>query len=95
LRPHVVWVGEEPVGIARVYEALAQCRLFLAIGVAGGSEPARSFLAAARRAGARAIEFPGASSRDPTLGTEPFDECIPGPLAETVPEYVKRLIAER
>jgi NAD-dependent deacetylase len=93
LRPHVVWVGEEPLGIARVYEALAQCRLFLVIGVAGGSEPARSFLAAARRAGARTVEFPGASSRDPAPGAEPFDECIPGVLAETVPDYVKRLFS--
>jgi NAD-dependent deacetylase len=95
LRPHVVWVGEEPLGIARVYEALAQCRLFLVIGVAGGSEPARSFLAAARRfTYARTIEFPGASSRDPAPLPEPFDECIPGPLAETVPAYVKRLITQ-
>ena len=93
LRPHVVWVGEEPLGIARVYEALAQCRLFLAIGVVGGSEPARSFLAAARRAGARTIEFPGASSRDPAPLPEPFDECIPGVLAETVSDYVKRLFS--
>lgn len=95
LRPHLVLVGEEPLGIARVYEGLAQCRMFLAIGVAGGSEPARSFLAAARRAGARAIEFPGTSSRDPVPSAEPFEECIPGPLAETVPEWVRRLIAER
>jgi len=95
LRPHVVWVGEEPLGIARVYEALAQCRLFLVIGAAGGSEPARSFLAAARRAGARTIEFPGESNRAPTPGAEPFDECVPGVLAETVPDFVKRLIAER
>ena len=92
LRPHVVWVGEEPLAIARVYEALAQCRLLLTIGVAGGSEPARSFLAAARRAGARTIEFPGASSRAP--GAEPFDECVTGPLAETVPAWVKKLIAQ-
>jgi NAD-dependent deacetylase len=93
LRPHVVWVGEEPLGIARVYEALAQCQLFLTIGVAGGSEPARSFLAAARRAGARTVEFPGASSRDPAPDAEPFDECVTGPLAETVPAWVKQLIA--
>ena len=33
LRPHIVWVGEEPLGMANVYEALAHCRLFLAIGV--------------------------------------------------------------
>ena len=91
LRPHVVWVGEEPLRIAHVYEALAQCRLFLVIGVAGGSEPARSFLAEARRAGARTVEF----DRDPAPSTGPFDECIPGPLAESVPAYVKKLIAER
>jgi NAD-dependent deacetylase len=96
LRPHVVWVGEEPLRIALVYEALAQCRLFLVIGVAGGSEPARSFLAAARRAGARAVEFPvefpGEPSGDQTL--EPFDERIPGAVSQTVPEYVKNLIAQ-
>jgi NAD-dependent deacetylase len=94
LRPHVVWVGEEPLRIARVYEALAQCRLFLAIGVAGGGEPARSFLAAARRAGARTIEFPGALNRDPAPGGEMFDKRISGPLVETVPDYVKQLISE-
>lgn len=90
LRPHVVWVGEEPLRIAQVYEVLAQCRLFLAIGAAGGSEPARSFLAAAHRAGARTVEF----SLDPSPKAEPFDERISGPLAEIVPAYVKRLIAE-
>ncbi len=94
LRPHIVWVGEAPLRIATVYEALAHCALFLAIGIAGGSEPARSFLAEARRAGARAVEFPGEFTREPPPNAEPFDERIPGPLAETVPEWVKRLIAE-
>jgi NAD-dependent deacetylase len=98
LRPHVVWVGEEPLRIALVYEALAQCRLFLVIGVAGGSEPARSFLAGARRAGARTGEFPGESpsvpSGDQAPGPEHFDERIPGAVSQTVPEYVKNLIAQ-
>jgi len=43
--------------------------------------------------GARTIEFPGASSRDPAPLPEPFDECIPGVLAETVSDYVKRLFS--
>ena len=89
LRPHVVWVGEEPLRIASVYEALAHCTLFLAIGAPGGSEPARGFAAAARRAGARTIEF----NAEPSPGSGLFDERFAGPLAETVPEYVKRLIA--
>lgn len=87
LRPHIVWVGEEPLRIGSVYEALAQCRLFLAIGAPGSGEPARSFLAAARRAGARTVEF-----GDPSEA--PFDERHPGPLAETIPAYIKHLIAD-
>ena len=97
LRPHIVWVGEAPLGIARVYEALAQCRLFLVIGIAGGSEPAQSFLAEARRAGARTVAFTGefdsVPGPDPSPYAEPFDKRIAGPLADTVPAYVKRLIA--
>ncbi|MGC2414211.1 MAG: Sir2 family NAD-dependent protein deacetylase [Stellaceae bacterium] len=93
LRPHVVWVGEEPLHIASVYEALADAALFLAIGAAGGSELAKGFLAEARRTGARTVEFPGEFGREPAPDSGPFDERIPGPLSETVPEYVKRLIA--
>jgi NAD-dependent protein deacetylase/lipoamidase len=87
LRPGIVWVGEEPLGMASVYEALAQCRLFLAIGVPVTAEPTSGFAEAARRTGARRVAF-GAESG-------PFDEHLAGPLAETVPAYIKRLIAER
>jgi NAD-dependent deacetylase len=90
LRPHIVWVGEEPLGMASVYEALAHCRLFLAIGVPVAAEPASGFAEAARRAGARRIAF----NPEPPSEVGPFDEHIAGPLAETVPDYVKRLIAE-
>jgi NAD-dependent deacetylase len=90
LRPHIVWVGEPPLRIETIYEALAHCRLFLSVGNAGGGEPARSFLAEARRAGARRIEF----ADERSAVSELFDECVSGPLTETVPEYVKKLIAE-
>ncbi len=88
LRPHIIWVGDEPLRIASVYQALAHASLFLAIGVAIGNEPAQSFLAEARRAGAGTVEF----NREILPNSEPFDERIAGPLAETVPEFVKCLI---
>lgn len=91
LRPHVVWVGEEPLRMAGVYEALAHSALFLAIGAPADGEPTRSFVEAARRAGARAVEF----NRELAADAAPFDERLAGPLADTVPAYVKRLIAER
>jgi NAD-dependent deacetylase len=94
LRPDIVWVGEESLRIASVYQALAHCSLFLAIGANVGGEPAQSFLAEARRAHARTVEFAGEFNPELSPHPKPFDERIPGPLVETVPEYVKRLIAE-
>ena len=54
------------------------------------AEPWAGLVRDARRAGARIIEF----SRELVSGTDLFDERIAGPLAESVPAYVKRLIAE-
>jgi NAD-dependent deacetylase len=91
LRPHVVWAGEEPLRIDTVFIALASCRMFVSVGNAGGGELARSLLAEAKRAGARTIEF----AREPAPASPNFDDCFCGPLAETVPKWVKRVIAER
>jgi NAD-dependent deacetylase len=91
LRPHVVWVGEEPLRADTVYVALATCTIFASIGNAGGGEPARSFLAEAKRAGAHTIEF----ARAPAPASAEFDDCTYGPLKETVPEWVKQMIATR
>jgi NAD-dependent deacetylase len=88
LRPHVVWVGEEPLRIDTVMIALATCEIFVSIGNPGG-EPARSLLAEAKRAGARTLEF----AREPMPVSPEFGECVYGPLTETVPEWVKRVIA--
>jgi NAD-dependent deacetylase len=91
LRPHIVWVGEDPLRIGTVYLGLATCQTFVSIGNAGGGEPARSLLADAKHAGARTLEF----AREPTPASHEFAECVYGPLAETVPEWVKRAIAGR
>jgi NAD-dependent deacetylase len=89
LRPHIVWVGEEPLGIATIFEALAHCAVFAAIGA--GGEPARGFLAAAQRARAETIEF--AAERSPA--SDLFADTRTGLLAETVPAWVKQMIAQR
>jgi NAD-dependent deacetylase len=91
LRPHVVWVGEDPLRIDTVYLALANCEMFVSIGNADSGEPGRSFLAAAKRVGAQTIEF----AREPTPVSAEFEECVYGPLVETVPDWVTRMIAER
>src|SRR5262249_16343770 len=89
LRPHIVWVGEEPLGLDKVYIALATCELFVAIGNAGGGEPGRSFLAEAPRGAAHTIESAGA----PTPLSGDFGECRHGQLDEIVPEWMTATIA--
>jgi NAD-dependent deacetylase len=88
LRPHIVWVGEEPLGLDKAYIVLATCKTFVAIGNAGAGEPVRSFLTEAKRAGARTIEF----AAEPTPLSVAFDKRRHGSLSETVPVWVKQAI---
>jgi NAD-dependent deacetylase len=48
IRPHICWFGEVPFELDRVYLALGQCTLFLAVGTSGVVEPAASFAASVR-----------------------------------------------
>jgi NAD-dependent deacetylase len=89
LRPHIAWVGEEPLGIDTAMIALATCEMFVSIGNAAAGEPGRSFLTEAKRARTQTFEF----ARAPTPLSAEFDDCIYGPLTETVPNWVKRTIA--
>jgi len=45
IRPHICWFGEVPFELDRIYRALDQCTLFMAIGTSGVVEPAASFVA--------------------------------------------------
>ena len=89
LRPHILWVGEEPLGMDTAYVALATCETFISIGNPGGGEPGRGFVAEAKRAGARTLEF----AAEPTPLSPQFDERRHGRLADTVSVWAKRAIA--
>jgi NAD-dependent deacetylase len=58
LRPHVVWFGEMPLRLDAIYQALAECKVFLSIGTSGSVEPAASFVEESRRAGAQPRTVP-------------------------------------
>src|SRR3546814_14462854 len=51
LRPHVVWFGEMPLYMERIYAALEGCDLFLSIGTSGLVYPAAGFVSEVRRTG--------------------------------------------
>lgn len=91
LRPHIVWVGEKPLRVDIAYMALSTCETYLSVGNAGANEPGPSFLDTAKRAGAHSIEF----CREPNPLALEFDDCLYGPLADSVAAWVRRTIAER
>jgi NAD-dependent deacetylase len=91
LRPHVVWFGEMPLEMERIYAALAECGLFLSIGTSGTVYPAAGFVQEAHAAGARTVEL----NLEPSEGHSLFAERIYGPAGRIVPDFVERLLASR
>ncbi len=89
MRPDVVWFGEMPYHMDRIYEALGACDLFLSIGTSGTVYPAAGFVAEARRTGARTVEL----NLEPSEGISAFHEAIHGRATEVVPAYVDRLLS--
>jgi NAD-dependent deacetylase len=89
LRPDVVWFGEMPHQLDRIYTALRSCELFAAIGTSGAVYPAAQFVAEAAEAGAHTVELNLATSDN----AEAFAEHIHGPATLTVPRWVQSLLA--
>ena len=89
MRPDVVWFGEMPREMERIYEALGSCDLFICIGTSGTVYPAAGFVLEARAAGAHTVEL----NLKPSDGAELFLERIEGPATEIVPAYVCMLLS--
>lgn len=89
LRPHVVWFGEMPLEMERIYTALDACGLFVSIGTSGNVYPAAGFVdEVSRRGHAHTVEL----NLEPSSGTDLFDEAIHGPASEIVPAFVERVL---
>ncbi|MGE5477112.1 MAG: Sir2 family NAD+-dependent deacetylase [Bacteroidales bacterium] len=90
LRPHVVWFGEMPLEMDRIYDALDACALFVSIGTSGHVYPAAGFVHAVRQRGtAHTMEL----NLDPSEGASLFAEAIYGPASQVVPAFVDQLLA--
>ena len=89
LRPHVVWFGELPLELDRIYDALARCALFVAIGTSGQVYPAAGFVEAVRASGrAHTVEL----NLEPSAVSSRFAEHRHGPATELVPRFVAELL---
>lgn len=90
LRPDVVWFGEMPYHMGRIYKALGEADLFISVGTSGTVYPAAGFVAEARQAGAHTVEL----NLEPSDGASYFVEKVHGKATEIVPAYVERLLSE-
>lgn len=90
-RPDIVWFGEMPYDMDAIYDHLAQADLFAAIGTSGNVYPAAGFVAEARRAGARTVEF----NLEPSAVGSQFEDIRLGPATQTLPAWVAEILADQ
>jgi len=89
LRPDVVWFGEMPYQMGRIYQALETCDLFVSIGTSGAVYPAAGFVQEARANGARTLEL----NLEPSDGSRLFHESRLGPASALVPQWVDEMLS--
>ena len=91
LRPHVVWFGEVPFDLDRIYAALSAADLFVTVGSSGAVHPAAGFVSHLRN-------VPGASGRwakcvyvgvEKPENARSFDECRLGKAGALLPSLFR------
>ena len=88
LRPDVVWFGEMPYEMGRIYAALREADLFVSIGTSGAVYPAAGFVRDARELGAATLEL----NLERSEGSRWFVESRLGPASELVPVWVDEVL---
>jgi NAD-dependent protein deacetylase/lipoamidase len=81
IRPHICWFGEMPFEMPRIFQALQECSIFVAIGTSGVVEPAASFVAQVRGRAMTAYIGP-----EEPANLSAFDECFTGKAGELLPK---------
>jgi len=88
LRPHIVWFGEVPLGMETIYEALANCDYFAAIGTSGHVYPAAGFVQWVAPT-CHTVEL----NLEPSLVNSAFKDCRQGQATKTVPVWAREMIS--
>ena len=88
LRPDVVWFGEMPYQMERIYAAIREADLFVSIGTSGAVYPAAGFVRDARELGAQTLEL----NLERSEGSHWFDVSRQGPAGELVPAWVEETL---
>lgn len=90
LRPHIVWFGEMPLDMERIYQAIEGATIFISIGTSGHVYPAAGFVHEAKLHGAHTVEL----NLEPSQVESEFEEKHYGLASRVVVEYINNLITE-
>lgn len=90
LRPHVVWFGEMPLQMDKIYSALEACDLFVSVGTSGNVYPAAGFVQVARGAGAHTVEI----NLEPSATQSLFAEKRYGLASTVLPQFVREIFPD-
>jgi NAD-dependent deacetylase len=81
IRPHIVWFGEMPFEMERIYSEIDRCTMLAVIGSSGTVYPAAGFVEWARRSGARTVYI----GPERPLNAATFTEVVLGKAGEVLP----------
>ena len=87
-RPDIVWFGEMPYEMDRIFAALREADLFVSIGTSGAVYPAAGFVEEARQRRVRTLEL----NLEASQGSRWFHETRQGPATKVVPEWVDEVL---
>ena len=91
MRPHIVWFGEMPFDMERIFDALSECDLFVAVGTSGNVYPAAGFVEFAGKSGAETVEL----NLEPSSQRSCFHTARYGKASELVPRFVEEILGDR
>ncbi|TKB07642.1 NAD-dependent deacylase [Desulforhopalus sp. IMCC35007] len=87
-RPHIVWFGEVPLEMERIYRAIEKCDLFVAIGTSGHVYPAAGFVELAMSTCSHTVEI----NLETSAASSRFHEQVIGPATVSVAQYLQKLL---
>ena len=89
VRVDVVWFGEEPKFLDKIYEFLLKTDIFLSIGTSNNVYPAAGFIdfILQKQSNVELIEF----NIEKTNKSSLFNRSIIGPASITIEEFVKNI----
>ncbi|MDE3105630.1 MAG: NAD-dependent deacylase [Acidobacteriota bacterium] len=85
VRPHIVWFGEVPLELERIYAELAAATHMLVVGTSGSVYPAAGLVRVARNQGTRTVYV----GPEEPLNADQFDEILLGTACSVLPTLAR------